>query len=156
MAKYYRAGVDSYLDMSASDVVAGQVNYMMAGNLDLIASIMVARRSSYGYGYGYIRPDPSGKVTFGNTGNFADPTPSIPNNDLGWESDLGIVWQLLDNWQLSLRAAYWQPGKWFNYACIDKSVLDWDDPKPNNSWGISPNRSIAPIMGVELYLNTKF
>jgi len=163
MAKYYRAGVDAYLDMSASDVAAGQVNYMIASNLNLVASMMVAQRASYGYGYGYIRPDlgtrrggPSGDLEFGNVGNFERPSPSIPSRDLGWESGLGIMWQLLESWQLSLRTAYWQPGKWFQYACIDKSVRNWDRPRAVNNWGVNPERTIAPIVGIELYLNTKF
>ena len=157
MAKYYRAGVDSYLDMSASDVVAGQLNYMVASNLDIVASVTAARRASYGYGFGYVRPNPdkSGTVDFDNRGTFSVPAPSIPDNDLGWELNLGIGWKLLENWQLSLRGAYWQPGKWFNFACIDKSVPNWDIPSPLNNWGANPHRVIAPIMGVELYLNTK-
>jgi len=156
MAKYYRAGVDSYLDMSASDVVAAQLNYMLASNLDIVASVMLARRASYGYGYGYIRPNPdkSGAVEFDHRGTFSVPDPSIPYNDLGWELDLGIGWKLLENWRLNLRAAYWQPGKWFNFACIDKSVASWDNPSPVNNWGTNPHRVIAPIIGIELYLNT--
>jgi len=157
MAKYYRTGVDSFLDMSASDVIAGQLNYMAASNLDIVASLMMARRASFGYGYGYVRPNPdkSGSVNFGNRGAFASPAPSVPDNDLGWELNLGIGWKLLENWQLSVRGAYWQPGKWFNFACIDKSVSNWDNPSPLNNWGTNPDRAIAPIMGVELYLNTK-
>jgi len=157
MAKYYRAGVDSYRDMSASDVVAGQFSYMPASNLDLTASLMVARRASYGYGYGFVRPNPSNPlaVAFSNQGNFAYPAPSIPSNDLGWEANLGVAWKLLENWQVYLRLAYWQPGEWFNYACIDRSVSDWDNPSQLNNWGINPDRSIAPIRGVELYLNAQ-
>ncbi len=157
MAKYYRAGVDSFLDMSASDVIAGQLNYMPASNLDIVASFMMARRASYGYGYGYVRPNPdwSGSVNFGNRGTFEVPDPSVPDNDLGWELNLGIGWKLLENWQLNIRGAYWRPGKWFNFACIDKSVPNWDLPSPQNNWGINPDRAIAPIMGVEFYLNAK-
>lgn len=157
MSKYYRAGVDSYRDMSASDVFAAQLGHMLASNLDVVASIMVARRASHGYGYGYIRPNPAGlgNVNFSNRGTFSDPSPSIPDNDLGWELDIGIAWKLLENWGLSLRTAYWQPGKWFNFACIDKSVLNWDQPSSLNNWGTNPDRVIAPIMGIELYLNAK-
>ena len=111
MAKYYRAGVDSYRDMSASDVVAGQLNYMLAANVDIVASVMFAQRASYGYGCGYIRPNPDnpGTIGFDNKGNFSDPAPSIPYNDLGWELDLGIGWKLLENWQLYIRTAYSVP-----------------------------------------------
>ena len=160
MAKYYRAGVDSYLDMSASDVAAVQVNYLVANNFDIVGSMMLARRASDGYGYGYVRPNPDklGTVQFKHQGNFSTLllNPSIPDIDLGWELNLGIVWKLLENWQLYLRGAYWQPGKWFNFACIDKSVYDWAVPSPSNNWGTNPDRTIAPIMGVELYLNSKF
>jgi hypothetical protein len=157
MSKYYRAGVDSYRDMSASDVLAGQLSHMLASNLDIVTSMTVAWRASHGYGYGYVRPNPTnpGDLSFGNRGTFADPSPSIPNSDLGWEFDVGVGWKLLQNWELSLRAAYWQPGKWFNFACIDKSVSNWNNPSSLNDWGTNPNRDIAPIMGIELYLNAK-
>jgi hypothetical protein len=157
MAKYFRAGVDSYRDMSASDVAAGQVHYMLASNLDFVTSVLVARRASYGYGYGYVRPNPdkSGSLNFGNRGTFANPAPSIPSRDLGWEANLGVAWRLLENWELTVRTAYWQPGNWFNYACIDKSVTNWTSPSSGNNWGVRGDRIIEPVWGVELYLNTK-
>jgi hypothetical protein len=158
MAKYYRSGVDSYSDMSAADVYSAQLQYMVASNLDISSSIMFARRASCGYGYGYIRPTPnkSGNVNFDHRGSFSHPVPSIPDNDLGWELNLGIAWKLLENWGLSLRGAYWQPGKWFNSACIDKSVSNWDHPSSLNNWGVKADRIIEPILGIELYLNAKF
>ena len=27
---------------------------------------------------------------------------------------------------MGFTAAYWKPGKWFNYACIDRSVPGWE------------------------------
>jgi len=54
-----------------------------------------------------------------------------------------------------VRTAYWQPGRWFNYGCIDKSVPDWAAPSSLNNWGVKADRFIDPIWGVELYLNTK-
>ncbi|MFH1115454.1 MAG: hypothetical protein V1792_16220 [Pseudomonadota bacterium] len=157
MAKYYRAGVNSEQDMSASDVAAGQLQYMAANNLTVDASVMLARRASHGYGYGYIRPNPdgTGTVDFGHRGDFSAPAPSIPDNDLGWEVNLGVAWKLLENWELYLRTAYWQPGKWFNFACIDKSITNWDVPSSVNNWGTNPDRVIAPIIGIELYVNAK-
>ncbi|MGC8658403.1 MAG: hypothetical protein ACP5U1_04955 [Desulfomonilaceae bacterium] len=157
MAKYYRAGVNSYRDMSASDVAGLRSNYMVASNLDIISSLMVARRSSDGYGWGYVMPNPDplnfGYLRFRNSGSFNDPTPNIVERDLGWEFDIGMVWKLLENWRLYMRGAYWQPGKWFNYACIDKSVPNWDNPSPSNNYGINPNRTIDPIIGFELFLD---
>lgn len=158
MAKVYNAGVNSFRDMSASDVVAALASYMLASNLEMHASLMRARRSCHGYSWGYIRPNPSafGRINFRQRGSFTDPAPSIPDNDLGWEFDLGFRWNLLENWQLRCRGAYWQPGKWFNYACVDKSVPNWDKPSSVNNFGVQPNRTIDPIIGFELYLNAKF
>ncbi len=160
MGKYYRAGVNSYRDMSASNVVGLRSNYMVASNLDIISSVMVVRRSSDGYGWGYVMPDPNkfGYVAFKNAGNFDIPTPNIVERDLGWEMDVGIVWKLLENWRLYMRGAYWQPGKWFNYACVDKSVPNWynlTNPSSDNNYGINPNRTIDPILGFELFLDAR-
>ena len=69
--------------------------------------------------------------------------------------DLGLAWRLLENWELILRTAYWQPGKWFNFACIDKSVPGWDNPSAVNNWGTKGDRVIEPIFGLEIYLNAK-
>lgn len=160
MAKVYGAGVNSFRDMSSSNVVAALVNYMPASNLDVYASFMYARRSSQGYSWGYVRPNPStsrfGRVNFGQRGSYQDPTAAIPDNDLGWEADLGVTWNLLENWQLRVRGAYWRPGKWFNYACVDKSVQDWDKPSSANNFGVNPNRTIDPVLGLELWLNARF
>ena len=157
MGKYDRAGVDSYQDMSASNVVAGRFDYMIASNLDILVSVMKANRSSNGYGWGYVKPDPNkfGYVAFSQAGSFNDPAPAIPDNDLGWEFNAGIVWKLLENWRIYARGAYWQPGKWFNYACVDKSVPNWDNPSSANNFGTNPNRTIAPILGIELYLDAR-
>ena len=160
MAKVYRAGVNSFRDMSASNVVAGLIEYMPASNLSVYASLMYAHRASQGYSWGYIRPNPSrsafGKIDFRQRGSFDNPAPTIPDDDLGCEVDLGLRWNLLENWQLHCRGAYWQPGRWFNYACVDKSIPDWDEPSSQNNFGVNPNRTIEPIVGFELYLDTKF
>ncbi len=161
MGKYYRAGVNSFRDMSASNVAGLRSNYMVASNLDIIASVMMARRSSDGYGWGYVRPEPKpnrtnfGSLNFNNRGDFNSPVPTIPDNDLGWEFNGGIVWKLLENWRLYMRGAYWQPGKWFNYACVDKSIPNWDSPSSANNFGINPNRTIDPILGFELFLDAR-
>ena len=160
------AGVNSYRDMSASDVAAVRFDYMVASNLDVMASVMKAYRSSYGYGWGYVKPDTTydtslstytrfGYLVFNQPGSYDHPAPAIPDRDLGWEFNAGIVWKLLENWRLYARGAYWQPGKWFNYACVDKSVPNWDTPTSSNNFGTNPNRVIAPIFGFELYLDAR-
>ena len=164
MGKYYMAGVDSYRDMSASNVAAVRFDRMIASNLNIFGCVMKANRSSTGYSWGYVRPDrpdpdtglpPFGSLNFGNRGSFNSPVPSVPDDDLGWEFNAGFVWKLLENWRIYARGAYWQPGKWFNYACIDKSVPGWDSDPPTNNFGTNPNRTIAPIMGFELYLDAR-
>jgi hypothetical protein len=127
--------------------------------------VMKANRSSNGYSWGYVRPElydpdvPStfGSLNFNNRISFNPPelVPSVPDDDLGWEFDVGISWKLLENWRVYVRGAYWQPGKWFNYACVDKSVLNWDQPTSGNNFGTNPNRTIAPILGVEFYVNAE-
>jgi hypothetical protein len=158
MGKYYMAGVDSYRDMSASNVAAVRFDRMIASNLNIFGCVMKANRSSNGYSWGYVRPDDTnfGYLNFGNRGSFNLPVPSVPDDDLGWEFNAGFVWKLLENWRIYARGAYWQPGKWFNYACIDKSVPGWDsEPPTSNNFGTNPNRTIAPIMGFELYLDAR-
>ncbi len=82
--------------------------------------------------------------------------PSIPDNNLGWEIDAGLEWQLLDKWTVRFIAAYWQPGRWFNYACIDKAVPNWDIPSAANRFGINPDRVIDPILGMKLKFMVEF
>ncbi|MGA8830271.1 MAG: hypothetical protein ACLQT6_10810 [Desulfomonilaceae bacterium] len=77
------------------------------------------------------------------------------SRDLGWEVDVGMVWKLLENWRLYIRGVYWQPGKWFNYSCVDKSVPQWDSPSSANNYGINPNRTIDSILGFELFLDAR-
>lgn len=159
MAKIYGAGVSAYRDMSAADVAAVRFDFMAASNLELFTSVMFARRNSQGYGWGYVRPDPDpdafGAVNFGVRGTFADPSPAIPCDDLGWEVNVGLTWRLLENWELQLRGAYWRPGKWFNFACADKTIPNWDIPGPTNNFGTNPAGSIDPVLGIELFLDAK-
>lgn len=159
MAKVYGAGIGSYRDMSGADAAAVRFDFMAASNLELYSSIMYAQRNSHGYGWGYVRPDPNpdnfGIVNFSERGTFAQPAPAIPSADLGWEVNVGLVWRLLENWEFQLRGAYWRPGRWFNFACVDKSVHDWDRPGPVNNFGIDPERSIDPIFGLEIFLDVK-
>ena len=149
--------------MSASNVAALRFDRMISSNLNIFGCVMKANRSSKGYSWGYVRPDPTdpaadptkfGYLNFSNRGSFNSPVPSVPDNDLGWEFNLGIAWKLLENWRSYARRAYWQPGKWLNYACVDKSVPNWDQPT-SNTFGTNPNRAIAPIMGFELYLDAR-
>jgi len=163
---YYGAGLglfnlntDGY--MNDASIVAMRLDYAVASNLNAFGSFFWADRASpQGYGWGFMRPAATGSlVQFLNlsTLNAASvDAPSIPDNNLGWEIDAGLDWQLLDKWTVRFIAAYWQPGKWFNYSCIDKTVPNWDIPSAANRFGINPNRIIDPVFGMKLKLIIQF
>lgn len=73
--------------------------------------------------------------------------PNITARDLGFEINVGFNWKLLEGWTFGTLVGYWAPGDWFKYACIDRSVPNWND---NNFSGTRPNRKIDPIMGGEV------
>lgn len=170
---YYGAGLDLFnlnTDgyMNDASILALRLDYAVASNLNIFTSFFWANRASaHGYGWGLIRPQPPDKkpphqgsrvqflkLSIINAGT--QEAPSIPDNNLGWEIDAGTDWQLLDGWKVRLIGGYWQPGKWFNYACIDKTVLNWDIPVEGNRFGINPDRVIDPIVAVKLLVTVTF
>ncbi len=179
MGYAYGGGVDAF-DLNGNGyindaaVAAARLDYAAAANLNLFATYLWAHRASHGYGWGYIRPAQEASVTRVWNGAAGDdevswtpyvqyqsnggqnPAPSIPDLDLGWEVQLGCDWALLEQFQFHALAAYWQPGKWFNYACIDRSVSGWDNPTTNNNWGVNPTRTIDPILGLEIAVSAEF
>ena len=52
--------------------------------------------------------------------------------------------------------AYWKPGGWFKYACVDRTQPHWDTPNAGNRWGINPNREIDPIFGIRVSIEMNF
>ncbi|MDQ7785198.1 MAG: hypothetical protein RDU20_20095, partial [Desulfomonilaceae bacterium] len=176
----YGGGVDAF-DLNGNGyindaaVLAAKVDYAAAANLNFFGSILWAQRTSHGYGWGYIRPAQQATVTrvMNAGGTVVDdvrwsptiayrsnggptPAPSISDRDLGWEMQVGFHWGLLE--QLTVRAlmAYWQPGKWFNFACVDRGVPNWDVPGPGNNWGTNPGRTIDGVVGAEVVLQAEF
>ncbi len=158
LAYRYGGGVDSQAYLADARTFAVKVDYAVASNLIFEASALSARRNSHGYGLGFVRPNPAldglgrfdGTVDYGIRGSWAAPSPAIPDDDLGWEVGAGFIWELLQGWAISARVAYWQPGRWFNFACVDKAVAGWDNPTIANNWGVNPNRKIDPVVGIEL------
>ena len=163
---YYGAGLDLFnlnTDgfMNDASILAARLDYAVAANLNVFGSFFWAdRASTSGYGWGFMRPAPTGSlVEFANlsTINAVTPgSPTVPDNNLGWEIDAGMDWQLLDKWLLKFIVAYWQPGRWFNYACIDKTVPNWDIPSAANRFGINPDRVIDPVLGMKVKLIIQF
>ncbi len=153
-------------------VAAARVDYAVAANLSVFGSFLWADRSSHAHGWGFIRPAQTATVTttVNSTGdasnqvqwtpcvNYKDnaKAPSIPDTALGWEAMVGANWKLLEKFQLDILGSFWQPGKWFNYACVDRGVLKWDVPTATNRWGANPQRAIDPIVGAQVVLSTEF
>jgi len=160
MAYKYGSGVNSTGDMSDASVLAARMDHSIAANLNIFGSLMRATRVSHGYGWGFIRPNPDAD-SFG-TVQYLVPTfvdynrfiPAIPDRDLGWEAGVGMRWKLLANFELNVAAFYWKPGKWFNYACVDRTIGTWDAPTAANMWGINPNRTIDPVVSFEISVYT--
>ncbi len=185
----YGSGVNAYDTgrygyFSAAEVLAARADYAVAANLNLFGSFLWSQRSTHGYGWGYLRPAKDPKVTpvvnAGATGiaNFIrwepyvsyqnnDGAPNVPDRDLGWEVTGGFEWELLDRYKIRTTLAYWKPGKWFSYACIDRSVPGWNDQTRTNyqsqppsdpvfPYGVNPDRRIDAILGGEVALTVQF
>jgi hypothetical protein len=173
-------GNDGY--MVDASIFAGRADMALAANLNIFGSFFYAQRVSNGQGWGHIRPlispiqnDLGGhaenvQVYYGDgLGNrtittqsgvpgtvYDNASPAIPDNSLGWEIDLGIDWKLLEWATLSMYAGYWQPGKWFNFACIDRRVPSWNTPSSANNWGINPDRTIDPVVAFTSSMSVNF
>jgi hypothetical protein len=176
----YGAGVnafnvngDGYIN--AALALASRVDYAVAANLNVFGSFLWAERTSHGYPWGFLRPNQTASVTrtLNPAGTPVDsitwtPTltyrqhagaPNIPDTALGWEMTAGFNWRLLERYTLGGLLAFWKPGKWFNYACIDRSVSGWDtqtDSTPSYPFGVNPDRTIDPIIGGEVSLVASF
>ncbi len=176
----YGGGVDAF-DLNRNGyindatVLAARADYSVAANLHVFCSVLWAKRTSHGYGWGYIRPAQNATVTrvLNSAGTVIDniswsptiayrsnggrnPAPSIPDQDLGWEMQIGFHWGLLEQFTVRALFAYWQPGKWFNFACVDRGVPNWDVPVPANNWGTNPGRAIDGIVGAEVVVQAEF
>ncbi|MGO9735883.1 MAG: hypothetical protein ACLPVO_00415 [Desulfomonilaceae bacterium] len=173
LAFRFGGGVNSPGDLSDASVIAGKIDYSLAANLNVSASYLHAWRVSHGYGWGWIRPstqlarfgevdyDPELRSYLAQStptpiNPFSANVPAIPDSDLGWEVDANMHWRLLEQFGVDITLSYWQPGKWFNYACVDKSVPGWNIPQVGNNWGVNPNRTIDPIMGIAFAMLSSF
>jgi hypothetical protein len=186
----YAYGLGAYINADTNNgfaddasIFAGRLDYAVAANLNVYSSFFWADRVGNGYGWGYLSPlDRDGSLTtngqiFGFYRGTTNPVyswgpgtsngirPNIPDNNLGWEVGAGCDWKLLEGLLVSSSFAYWQPGKWFNFACIDKSIQSWDTYSARQAsdnisgtsrWGVNPDRSIDGIFGMELKVIANF
>lgn len=128
-----------------------------------VGSFFWAKRAAHGYSWGCLDPNEAGfngviadgNVDFTNLNRYSA-SPNIPDTELGYDLDLGVNWKLLEGWTAGVVIAYWQPGKWFSYACIDRSVPGWDAGTAGNNFGARPNRTIDPVIGGEFNMLVGF
>lgn len=185
--------------MTDAETYGARLDYAVAANLNVYLTGVYANRLSHGWGWGSLVPTPGSNVgVYGLVNqnglplgteagvatapltmawpNFTQ-APSIPDNNLGWEINAGADWKLLENFNLHLLFAYWQPGNWFKYACVDKGLLTAADVSGQlafnippgfiaplattgnaigSGWGVNPNRSIDPVMAFNATMNVDF
>ncbi|MEW6533081.1 MAG: hypothetical protein AB1473_19780 [Thermodesulfobacteriota bacterium] len=145
-----------------ASVLAARLDYAVAANMNVHAGFLWARRTSYGYSWACIGPNETAFNGFPADGNVDfnlnryPASPNIPDTALGYEILLGLHWKLLETWVAHVEFAFWQPGKWFNYACIDRSVPGWNIGSSANSFGTRPDRKIDPVIGGEFALTVEF
>ena len=155
----YGSGLNA-LDLSGwgflrdATLLGARLDYAVAANLNVFGSFAWAERTSNGYSWGCIGPNAGagnfpaavdGDIDF--TFNRYTASPNIPNRSLGYEIDTGFDWRLLEGFNAGIVFAYWQPGKWFSYACVDRSVAGWQTGTAANLFGTRPGRSIDPVIG---------
>ncbi len=157
----YNLNSDGYI--RDAFVLACRLDYAVAANLNLFGSFFWAQRTSVGYERGCLRPNPatnvapsSGNIDFSRVTpgpymiqNLA--TPNITEKALGYEIGLGSNWKVLEAWTLGVNVNYWEPGKWFNYACIDRSDPNWNSNNP-----VTSDRSIDGVLGGMFNINCDF
>jgi hypothetical protein len=158
MSFFYHSGTITVLDMNDAQCFGARIDYALACNLDVSLSWLKAKRLSKGYGWAFWRlPGALPIPAVGVLGNFPDNVPAIPDDDLGMEVNLTLRWKLLENWMFKAQWGMFWPGKWWNHACIDKSVPGWDfqslEP-PTYPFGVNPDRSIDPVGMLRLELWT--
>lgn len=164
--------------MGDASVLATRLDYALASNLNMSAAFMYAKRQSKsGWAWGTLQPD-QGTYTIQNNAGATDTAapgftggvnyivnrvfyaPNIPDDGLGWELNAGLDWELLQSFQLNAKVGYWQPGKWFSYACRDRSLANWDQGNTTingvQTYGVNPNRTIDPIWAGSVNLTVGF
>jgi hypothetical protein len=176
MAYQYGGGLNA-LDRNGegymTDAISygARIDYAVAANLNVYGNAFYANRLSKGWGWGSLTLDTAANVVLlGRSNNLGayvpalnnafDPTgaglaaPSIPDDALGWEVGTGVDWKLLEGFQFSLMAGYWQPGNWFKFACVDKAVATTVtggviDPRFPGGTALTTGWSVAPTKGID-------
>jgi len=170
-------------------VIASRLDYAVAANLNWYASGIWAWRNSGAWPWGTLTIDAGAAAAvnganavqafgFSNQAGAAPQNagalraPNIPDNNLGWEVTTGVDSKLLEGLTMNLRGAFWQPGEWFKYACLDRGqvggtvalgsghaalrALAADGAGIGSGWGVNPAKTIDPIWALNGQLNVDF
>ncbi|MFA6221172.1 MAG: hypothetical protein WC647_02535 [Desulfomonilaceae bacterium] len=102
----------------------------------------------------------AGQVVLNNySPNGGNRIPTIPDGALGYEIDAGFDWKLLEGLTARCTFGYWVPGKWWSYACVDKSVNNWatwGGSLNGDAFRTNPGKTIDPVWGSEFKLEGTF
>ncbi len=179
--------------MTDATSVGARIDYAVAANLNWYGSFFWAWRNSGAWPWGVLTIDQgtaglgggfSGanavqvfgiNVQGGNApqnGGLAGFAPNIPDNNLGYELTTGVDWKLLEGLTMNMRAAFWQPGEWFKFACLDKTLVTTTAAggnlhnmltptgalaMPGSPFGgVNPSKAIDPIWAFTGSLNVDF
>jgi hypothetical protein len=176
-ASFHSTGVGR---LDSGTFVGARLDYAVAANLNVYGAYSRFYQPYKAYGWGYLRPMPQGAdedadgeadylggqvvagFVEGTTADINDRARAIPVDDVGWEFMVGVDWQLLEGLVFGTKFAYFQPGEWFKYAAIDKSLItDWqevidaDNPAVIESY-VNPGREIDPVLGLVMNMNFEF
>ncbi len=147
-----------------------RLDYAIASNLNLWASYMRARRLECAGNYigaiietdsetrpgTLLNPGPDipnpGPPFFGDANGYPWRSPYADNDEIGWEINVGLHWQLLEGYFLKLHYAFWQPGHWFDWA-YQAITLRGREPRVTRD-GVLTTRD--PIQSFEWSLVSEF
>ena len=144
-------------------VLAARLDYAVAANLNVALSLFRADRTSHGYSWACIGPNaglgafpgtPDGNIDL-NLNRYPG-SPNIPDGSLGTEIGLAMDWKLLEGLVLGINAAYWKPGAWFTYACVDRSVPGWATGTAANLFGTKPMKDDRSCSRRPVYAYSRF
>jgi hypothetical protein len=114
-----------------------------------------------GDGIGGVRQFRNDDLLALQAGGVRRPCPDSAR-DIGWEVDLGVNWQLLENLTWNTTVDYWKPGTWWSYAFPNTAAIYRANggaaivaaDYPNASFALG--RGIDPLVAVETNLLINF
>lgn len=158
--------VDGYGQPSNFHHVGARLDYAVAANLNLWGLWSRAWRDvpgAYQLGGDYRLGASiwnNENLRLAKAGGLDRPVPETAN-DVGWEVDLGMDWQILENLVWNARGAYWQPGSWWSHAYPNTAALYRLNPGvavPTNRVEalIDVGRAIDPLVAFQSSLLIQF